>query len=80
MSIGEYCARAIENGLHHRRDVTLREDASRIRKGNAGQVMAVLRNLILFVLPRDGKASLPAAIRYYMCHPQKALEVLSRRI
>ena len=68
----------IENGLHHRRDVTLREDASRIRKGNAGQVMAALRNLILFVMPRDKKKSLPAAIRSYMCHPQKALEILSR--
>ncbi|MFO0954604.1 MAG: hypothetical protein U0835_26265 [Isosphaeraceae bacterium] len=29
-----------ENRLHHRRDVSLGEDASRIRRGAAAQVMA----------------------------------------
>jgi hypothetical protein len=70
----------IENGLHYRRDVTLREDASRIRKGSASQLMAALRNIILFVLPRAGNKSLPAAIRHYMCHPAKALALLSTPI
>ena len=69
----------IENRLHYRRDVTLGEDASRIRKGNAAQVMAVLRNIIIFLLPRSGQKSLPAAILHYMCHPTKALEVMSSR-
>jgi hypothetical protein len=32
----------IENGLHGVRDGTLREDASRIRRGSATQVMAVI--------------------------------------
>jgi predicted transposase YbfD/YdcC len=70
----------IENGLHYRRDVTLGEDASRVRKGGAGQVMAILRNVVLYVLPRSGKASLPAAIRHYICHPARSLELLSMRI
>lgn len=70
----------IENGLHYRRDVTLGEDASRIRKGSAGQVMSILRNLIIYLLPRSGKKSLPAAIRHYMCHPERAIEVMSSRI
>ena len=35
----------IENGLHYRRDVTSREDASQIRRGNAPRVMASLRIL-----------------------------------
>jgi hypothetical protein len=70
----------IENGLHYRRDVTLREDASRIRKGSAGQLMAALRNLILFVVDQSGKPSLPAAIRHYMCHPEKAIALLSSRL
>jgi hypothetical protein len=70
----------IENGLHYRRDVTLREDASRIRKGSAGQLMAALRNIILFVLSRTGNEKLAAAIRHYMCHPQKALALMSSRI
>ncbi len=32
----------IENGLHYRRDTTLREDYTRMTKGNAGRVMALL--------------------------------------
>jgi predicted transposase YbfD/YdcC len=41
---------AVENGSHHRRDVTLGEDASRIAKDpgrNGAHVMATLRNLTL---------------------------------
>jgi predicted transposase YbfD/YdcC len=38
---------AIENGSHHRRDVTLGEDASRIRHRAAAQAMAAIRNLAL---------------------------------
>jgi predicted transposase YbfD/YdcC len=35
----------IENGLHHVRDVTLGEDACRVRSGNAPQLLAAARNL-----------------------------------
>lgn len=38
---------AIENRLHWRRDVALREDASRIRSGAAPQALAALRNTAL---------------------------------
>ena len=38
---------AIENGAHHRRDVTFDEDASGISKGRAPQVFSTLRNLAL---------------------------------
>lgn len=69
----------IENGLHSRRDVALREDASRIRRGAASQVMAALRNLIIYLRPRSGRPTLAAATRYHMCHPQKSLELLSTR-
>jgi predicted transposase YbfD/YdcC len=34
----------IENCLHYVRDVTLREDACRVCKGNAPQVLAALRD------------------------------------
>lgn len=70
----------IENGLHGRRDGTLREDASRVRRGSASQVMAALRNLIIYLRPRSGKASLAAATRYHMCHPEKSVELLSTPI
>lgn len=38
---------AIEIGSHHRRDVTLGEDASRIAGKKAAQAMATLRNLVI---------------------------------
>ena len=53
----------IENGLHYRRDVTMGEDASRIRKGVAPQVMAALRNGVLHVLAEVAASSLAAAMR-----------------
>ena len=69
----------IENGLHGRRDGTLKEDASRVRKGSGPQVMAVLRNLIIYLCSFSGKASLRAA-RHYMCHPEKSVELVSTPI
>jgi len=67
----------IENGLHGVRDGTLREDASRIRKGSAAQVMAVIRNVALFVFHRRGYTNAAAATRHFVCHPQETLELLS---
>ena len=53
---------AIENNLHWERDVVMGEDASRIRKGTAPQVMAALRNSIIHLA--DGVANgLASAIR-----------------
>jgi predicted transposase YbfD/YdcC len=40
----------IENRLHWRRDVILREDDSRIRTGAAPHAMAILRNTLLTLL------------------------------
>ena len=70
----------IENGLHGVRDGTLREDASRIRKGAAAQTMAVLRNIVVFLFHRLGHKSAAAATRHYVCHPAESLEVLSTPI
>ena len=70
----------IENGRHGRRDGTLKEDASRVRKGSGPQVMAVLRNLIIDLCSFSGKASLAAATRHYMCHPEKSVELVSTPI
>lgn len=54
---------AIENQLHYKRDVTMGEDASRIRKDAAPQVMAALRNSIIHVLSDVAAPSLAAAMR-----------------
>jgi DDE family transposase len=67
----------IENGLHGVRDGTLREDASRIRKGSAPQVMATLRNIAVFLFEPSGLKSAAAATRYYVCNPDRALELVS---
>jgi predicted transposase YbfD/YdcC len=70
----------IENGLHGVRDGTLGEDASRIRKGSGPEVMAILRNIVIFLFKRLGHKSAAAATRHYVCNPKESLEVLSTSI
>jgi predicted transposase YbfD/YdcC len=50
----------IENGLHYRRDVTLHEDASQVRMGQAPQVLAGLNNAVCGILARAGLDNLAA--------------------
>ena len=55
---------AIENGAHHRRDVSFGEDASGVSKRGVAQVLACLRNLALGVyeLARErGQSHAPSA-------------------
>jgi predicted transposase YbfD/YdcC len=69
----------IENGLHYRRDVTLREDYTRMTQGNAGQAMACLNNLILGILLSKKKyRTIPTARRYFSAHPAEALDLFLR--
>ena len=65
----------IENCLHYVRDVTLREDACRVRKGTAPQVLAALRNAI-HLLAGVVAPSRAAAIRRFNAHPDEALRIL----
>jgi len=44
----------IENSLHWRLDVTLSEDASRIRKGNGPAMMTSIRHLCINLFEREG--------------------------
>ena len=55
--------RGIENGLHHRRDTTYGEDASRVRTGAAPRLLAAMNNLVISVLARAGYASNACARR-----------------
>jgi hypothetical protein len=70
----------IENGLHGRQAGTLKEDASRVRKGVAAQVMALLRNLVIYLCSWVDQPSLAAATRHFMCHPSKSVELVSTPI
>jgi predicted transposase YbfD/YdcC len=49
--------------LHHIRDTTFAEDASRVRAGNAPRIMASLRNLAIGVLWVHGCRNIAAALR-----------------
>src|SRR3954447_18042776 len=54
---------AIENRVHHVRDVTQREDASRIRRGAGPQLMAALRNTATNIARLAGHANIAGAQR-----------------
>lgn len=65
----------IENGLHYRRDETLREDRCRIT-GQGAHVMAIINNLVLGLLLRQGVTNVPDARRYYDAFPEKAVALI----
>lgn len=50
--------------LHHVRDVSFGEDASRVRTGHGPQNMAMLRNLVIPLLTELGMSSIPEAVRW----------------
>ncbi len=58
----------IENGLHQRRDVTFREDRTRLTRGQAGWVMASLNNLVIGLLHQAGASNLAATRRWLDAH------------
>ncbi len=66
----------IENGLHYRRDDTLKEDRCTLRTGHAAQAMAVINNLVLGLLLRRGVKNVPEARRDFAANPKKALQLL----
>lgn len=62
----------IESRLHYVRDVTLGEDACRVRSGAAPQVLAGLRNAVVHLLAGVQAESRPAAIDHLQVHPDEA--------
>jgi len=66
----------IENTLHWVRDVTFREDASRIRTGQGPRVMATLRNLAIGLLQQAGRTDIAAALRWMHRDPARPLALL----
>ena len=70
----------IENGLHYRRDETLREDWCHLKGGHAPRAMAVINNLIIGIVLHLGWTNLPAARRYYDAHPAEAQRIVMRQL
>jgi len=68
----------IENGLHYRRDQTLREDWCQVRTGHAAQMLAAINNLVTSLILRQGLRNLPQARRRYGANWQDALNLLIR--
>jgi predicted transposase YbfD/YdcC len=54
---------SIENGSHYVRDVTLGEDASRVRKGSGPEVMAAIGNAAIGFLRSTGAMNIAETIR-----------------
>jgi len=67
----------IENGLHYRRDVTLREDATRLTVGNSGHNMAVLNNLVVSLPFLAGYENLAKARRIFCAKPDLGLKLIA---
>ena len=55
----------IENGLHYRRDKTLREDSIRMSNDNQAEVMAVLNSFIVGLPSKLGFSNLASARRHF---------------
>ena len=66
----------IENGLHYVRDVTLGEDACRVRSGRRPQVLAALRNAVVHLLKQMDANSHPEAIEQLQVRPEIARELV----
>lgn len=66
----------IETGLHYRRDVTLKEDATRLTLGHAGHIMAILNNAVIGLCLQHGYRNLAQARRRFNAWPQLALHLL----
>jgi predicted transposase YbfD/YdcC len=54
---------SIENEIHLVRDVTLREDASKVRAGSRPRALATLRNLTMGLIRQDGRQDIAGTIR-----------------
>ncbi len=74
------CRRAhwgIESGLHYRRDVTLKEDATRMTVGNTGKVMASINNLVLALIRQAGFHNAAQVRRWFAAHLSETFALLA---
>ena len=67
---------AIENRLHHRRDVSLGEDACQTRTGPVPGLLAQLNSTVLSLMDRMGVRNVVRQMRYFNAHCQQALDLV----
>lgn len=66
----------IETGLHYRRDVTFREDATRMTQGAAGRILATIHNIALALIKQAGFRNAAQARRWFDGHLDQAFAIL----
>lgn len=66
----------IENRLHWRRDVTLREDHCQVRKGEAPRILALLNSFLLAMLDFVGVSNVPKQMRTFDAQPLLAVRLV----
>lgn len=68
---------AIENRLHYVRDVSMGEDACRVRTGHAPQNLSALRNLTIGLIRRRTRHKfMPDAFRRFIADPFAAVALI----
>jgi hypothetical protein len=66
----------IETGLHYRRDITLKEDATRLTLGTTGHTMAIFNNAVIGLCLQNGYQNLAQARRLFNAKPELAFDLL----
>lgn len=66
----------IETGSHYRRDVTLKEDATRFTIGHGARVLANVNNLVLALIRQTGFLNAAQARRFFAAHLSHAFSLL----
>jgi predicted transposase YbfD/YdcC len=66
----------IENRLHWVRDVSLGEDACRVRTGEAPEILAAIRNAVLRLLRAGGVIEIAATLRRHAAKPIEAMRLV----
>jgi predicted transposase YbfD/YdcC len=67
----------IETGLHYRRDVTFKEDATRMTIGDTGKVMASINNLVIALIHQANFQNAAQARRWFAAHLSEAFALLT---
>lgn len=67
---------AIENAVHHVRDVTFDEDRHQNRTGSGPQVLATIRNTAISLLRLTGTTNIAAGLRHHARDFNRPVELL----
>jgi predicted transposase YbfD/YdcC len=66
----------IENKLHWVRDMSLGEDACRVRTGEAPEILAAIRNSVLRLIRSSGLTEIAATLRRHAAKPLEAMRLV----